>query len=150
MWAGCRALIPGRGISPIRSRGGAVGHFVGRVLQSSAKGVIRGHALRHALEPVRQPLARIARYRIDEASEVAGRGVACHGLCREQLHRKPANLGFFCARRRFLPCGMKTNPLRLSTASRWVSWCRTYMRGRARSECAGSSGWIANYRLMGI
>jgi DMSO/TMAO reductase YedYZ molybdopterin-dependent catalytic subunit len=57
----------------------------------------------NALEPVRQPLGRVARHRIDEASEVAARGAACDGPWREQLHGKPANLGLSASDDDFRP-----------------------------------------------
>ena len=49
----------------------------------------------------------------------------------EKTTRQTCQSRIFCARRRFSPCGMTANPLRLSTATRCASWCHTSMRGRA-------------------
>ena len=71
--------------------GGAAGEaVVGGVWPAAANRGDGRHALRDALEPVRQPLGRRRGGGSDEAREVEGRGAARDGACRERLRR--ANL----------------------------------------------------------
>src|SRR4029077_8931075 len=74
--------------------GSAPAPFVAGIFRPPTERGACGYALRHALEPVRQPLGRRARHRTHARSEVAAGGAPRDGPRRAGLHFEPAARGF--------------------------------------------------------